>query len=156
MRITAAFTRALLAFAGPLFFFSALPAVAAINAYGLGASYDSTQSNVIFRVYSSRATRIDVYLYASPLNSPEVLSFPLSANSGTNIFSTSIPVATLLAAGINGQVYYGYRAWGPNWPFSSSWTKGFQRRVHPGRGCPGQSLQSQQAADRPLCARDQP
>ena len=124
MRITAAFTRALLAFAGPLFFFSALPAVAAINAYGLGASYDSTQSNVIFRVYSSRATRIDVYLYASPLNSPEVLSFPLSANSGTNIFSTSVPVATLLAAGINGQVYYGYRAWGPNWPFSSSWTKG--------------------------------
>ena len=124
MRITAAFTRALLAFAGPLFFFSALPAVAAINAYGLGASYDSTQSNVIFRVYSSRATRIDVYLYASPLNSPEVLSFPLSASSGTNIFSTSIPVATLLAAGINGQVYYGYRAWGPNWPFSSSWTKG--------------------------------
>jgi glycogen operon protein len=124
MRITAAFTLALLAFAGPLFFFSALPAVAAINAYGLGASYDSTQSNVIFRVYSSRATRIDVYLYASPLNSPEVLSFPLSANSGTNIFSTSVPVATLLAAGINGQVYYGYRAWGPNWPFSSSWTKG--------------------------------
>jgi len=124
MRITAAFTRALLAFAGPLFFFSALPTVAAINAYGLGASYDSTQSNVIFRVYSSRATRIDVYLYASPLNLPEVLSFPLSASSGTNIFSTSIPVATLLAAGINGQVYYGYRAWGPNWPFSSSWTKG--------------------------------
>jgi glycogen operon protein len=124
MRITAAFTLALLAFAGPLFFFSALPAVAAINAYGLGASYDSTQSNVIFRVYSSRATRIDVYLYASPLNLPEVLSFPLSASSGTNIFSTSIPVATLLAAGINGQVYYGYRAWGPNWPFSSSWTKG--------------------------------
>jgi hypothetical protein len=33
-----------------------------------------------------------------------VLSFPLSANSGTNIFSTSIPVATLLEAGINGQV----------------------------------------------------
>jgi hypothetical protein len=70
----------------PLFFFSALPAVAAINAYGLGASYDSTQSNVIFRVYSSRAPRIDVYLYASPLNSPEVLSFPLSASSGTNTF----------------------------------------------------------------------
>jgi isoamylase len=21
-------------------------------------------------------------------------------------------------------VYYGYRAWGPNWPFSNSWTKG--------------------------------
>src|ERR1035441_5989237 len=122
MRITAAFTRALFAVAGLLFL--ALPAVAAINAYGLGASYDSTQSNVIFRVYSSRATRIDVYLYASPMGSPEVLSFPLSANSSTNIFSVSIPVATLQAAGITGPVYYGYRAWGPNWPFSSSWTKG--------------------------------
>jgi isoamylase len=122
MRIVDTFEPALLVVACLLLL--ALPALAAINAYGLGASYDSTQSNVIFRVYSSRATRIEVDLYASPLNSPEVLSFPLSANSGTNIFSTSIPVATLLAAGISGQVYYGYRAWGPNWPFSSSWTKG--------------------------------
>jgi isoamylase len=122
MHITAAFTRALLAVAGLLFL--ALPAEAAINAYGLGGSYDSTQSNVIFRVYSSRATRIDVYLYASPMGSPEVLSFPLSANSSTNIFSVSIPVATLQAAGMTGPVYYGYRAWGPNWPFASSWTTG--------------------------------
>jgi isoamylase len=115
MRFTAAFTRALLAVAGLLLL--ALPAVAAINAFGLGGSYDSTESNVIFRVYSSRATRVDVYLYASPMGSPEVLSFPLSANSSTNIFSVSIPVATLQAAGITGpvSVYYGYRAWGPNW-----------------------------------------
>src|ERR1019366_9346725 len=120
--ITTVFTRLLVAFACLLVL--ALPAVAAINASGLGASYDSNQSNAIFRVFSSRATRIDVYLYASPMNSPEVLSFPLSANSSTNIFSVSIPVATLQAAGITGPVYYGYRAWGPNWPFSSSWTTG--------------------------------
>jgi isoamylase len=104
--------------------FLAPPALATINANGLGGSYDSTQSNVIFRVYSSRATRIDVYLYLSAMGSPEVLSFMLSANSSTNIFSVSIPVATLKAAGITGPVYYGYRAWGPNWPFSSSWTTG--------------------------------
>jgi len=104
MRITAAFTRALLAFAGPCSF--SLPCLPWRRSTPTAwASYDSTQSDVIFRIYSSRAMRIDVYLYASPLNSPEVLSFPLSANSGTNIFSTSIPVATLLAAGINGQVY---------------------------------------------------
>ena len=121
MRITAAFALALFVVAWLLFL--ALPTVAAINAYGLGASYDSTQSNVIFRVYSSRATRIDVYLYASPMNSPEVLSRQLTANS-TGIFSVSIPVATLQAAGITGPVYYGYRAWGPNWPFSISWTTG--------------------------------
>jgi glycogen operon protein len=118
----AAFASAWLAFA--CLPFLALPAVAAINAYGLGASYDSTQSDVIFRVFSSRATRIDIYLYAAPMSSPEVLSFTLGADSSTNIFSVSIPVATLQAAGITGPVYYGYRAWGPNWPFSSSWTKG--------------------------------
>jgi glycogen operon protein len=100
------------------------PAEAAINAYGLGASYDSTGSNVIFRVYSSRATRIEVDLYASPMGSPEVLRYTLSVNNSTNIFSGSLPVATLQAAGITGPVYYGYRAWGPNWSFSSSWTKG--------------------------------
>ncbi len=103
----------------------ALPAVAALNSFGLGASYDATQSNVIFRVYSSRATRIEVDLYTSPMGSPEVLRFPLTANSTTNLFSVSIPVATLQGAGITGPtVYYGYRAWGPNWPFSTTWTKG--------------------------------
>ena len=25
---------------------------------------------------------------------------------------------------MNGPIYYGYRAWGPNWPFDPSWTKG--------------------------------
>lgn len=123
MQFTAAFARALWALACFLCF--ARHAVAAINAYGLGASYDSTRSNVIFRVYSSRATRIEVDLYASSMGSAEVLRFPLSANNSTNIFSASIPVATLQAAGIKGSpVYYGYRAWGPNWPFSNSWTKG--------------------------------
>jgi isoamylase len=43
----------------------------------LGASYDSTQSNVSFRVYSSRATQIEVDLYSlSPMGSPEALRRP--------------------------------------------------------------------------------
>jgi glycogen operon protein len=104
--------------------FSTPPVDAAINALGLGASYDSAHSNVIFRVYSSRATRIEVDLYAVPMGSPEVLRTTLSANNTSNIFSGSIPVTTLQAAGITGTVYYGYRAWGPNWPFSDTWTKG--------------------------------
>ena len=100
------------------------PAAAAINANSLGPIFDSTQTNAVFRVYSSRATRIEVDLYTTPMGSSEVLSFPLSADPTTNIFSVSVPVATLQGAGINGPVYYGYRAWGPNWPYSSSWTKG--------------------------------
>ncbi len=118
----ASYTRTLLASSWLLFL--ALPAGASINASSLGASYDASQSNVIFRVYSSRATQIVIDLYASPMGSPEVLSSTLSANSTTNIFSVSLPVATLQAAGITGAVYYGYRAWGPNWPVSGTWTKG--------------------------------
>jgi isoamylase len=122
MGITAAFTRFLLGFGCLLL--PSLPATAAINAYSLGGSYDATQSTIIFRVYSSRATRIEADLYASPMGSAEVLRFALTANSSSHIFSGSIPVATLQAAGIAGPVYYGYRAWGPNWPYLSSWTKG--------------------------------
>ena len=99
------------------------PAAAAVNAFNLGASYDSTQSNVTFRVYSSRATRVEVDLYTAPMNSAEVLRVPMNADTSTNIFSVSIPVATLHTSGIT-TVYYGYRAWGPNWPYSTGWTKG--------------------------------
>ena len=111
-------------FAVALLFFLALPAVPAVNAWNLGASYDATQSNVIFRVYSSRATQIEVDLYTTPMGSPEVLRYTLTVDNSTNIFSASIPVSTLQAAGIAGPVYYGYRAWGPNWPFSRAWAKG--------------------------------
>src|ERR1700683_459167 len=102
----------------------AWPVAAAINALSVGASYDAPQTNVVFRVYSSRATRIEVDLYTTPMGSAEVLRVPLNADSSTNIFSVSIPVATLQTAVITSPIYYGYRAWGPNWPYSSDWTKG--------------------------------
>ena len=57
MRFAVAYERTLPACAWLLFLI--LPGRAAINAYGLGASYDATQTSVIFRVYSSRATRIE-------------------------------------------------------------------------------------------------
>jgi isoamylase len=122
MGIAGAFTRFLLGLGCSILL--ALPVAAAINAYSLGASYDATRSNIIFRVYSSHATRIEANLYASPKGSAEVLRFALSASGSSHIFSGSIPVATLQAAGITGPVYYGYRAWGPNWPYLSTWTKG--------------------------------
>jgi isoamylase len=34
-----------------------------------------------------------------------------------------VPVSTLTAAGVS-TIYYGYRAWGPNWPYDAAWTKG--------------------------------
>ncbi len=91
----------------------------------LGASYDATQSNITFRVYSSRATRIEVYLYSQAQGAQEKVSYTLTKDATTNVWSKTVSVSTLKNTyGITGAVYYGYRAWGPNWPHSASWTKG--------------------------------
>jgi glycogen operon protein len=91
----------------------------------LGARYDATNSNINFSVYSSAATRVEVYIYKDPIGADEVAHFELTGNKATKVWSTKVSVATLQKTyGITGIVYYGYRAWGPNWPYSDSWTKG--------------------------------
>jgi isoamylase len=98
---------------------------AAINGMSLGASYDSQQANITFRVYSSQATRMELYLYASGLGAEETATYVLSP-IGNGVWSATVPVLSIQAAGLTGAVYYGYRAWGPNWPYSASWSKGSQ------------------------------
>jgi isoamylase len=98
------------------------PASAAINASQLGAAYDAS-SNVNFKLYSSRATRIELYLYSAASGSQEKARVVMTKGSG-NIWSASVTASALAGYGITGTVYYGYRAWGPNWPYNAAWTKG--------------------------------
>ncbi len=91
----------------------------------LGASYDATKANINFNVYSSRATRIELYIYKTAYGAQEAVKYVMTKNATTNVWSQTVSVSTLQTTyGITGTVYYGYRAWGPNWPYSSSWTKG--------------------------------
>jgi glycogen operon protein len=91
----------------------------------LGAQYDATKSNITFNVYSSRATRIEVYLYSTASGAQEKVSYVLTKNATTHVWTKTVSVATLQTSyGITGTVYYGYRAWGPNWTYVSGWTKG--------------------------------
>ena len=100
------------------------PAFAAIDAQRLGARYNATASAIDFRVYSSRATRIEVAVYKTPLGAQEAVRYVMSKDAA-NVWSKSVSVATLRNTyGITGPVYYGYRAWGPNWTYSSAWKKG--------------------------------
>jgi len=101
----------------------AAPAIAAINASALGASYDATKANVRFKVYSSKATRIDLYLYSTATGTVEKAVYPMTLGSG-GVWSTSLAVTGLQSKGLTGTLYYGYRAWGPNWPYNTAWTKG--------------------------------
>jgi glycogen operon protein len=103
--------------------FAGSPALAAINGSKLGASYDATNANVTFKVYSGRATRIELYLYSTAAGTIEKARYVMTLGAG-GVWTSSIPVATLNAQGLAGTLYYGYRAWGPNWPYSASWVKG--------------------------------
>ncbi|MBK8068038.1 MAG: glycogen-debranching protein [Rhodanobacteraceae bacterium] len=100
-------------------------ASAAINTHNLGAKYDATQANINFRVYSSRATRIEVWIYKTAKGAQPVVRYTLTKDAATSVWSKTASVATLKNSyGLTGTVYYGYRAWGPNWPYNSAWVKG--------------------------------
>ncbi|MGE3730762.1 MAG: glycogen-debranching protein [Lysobacterales bacterium] len=99
-------------------------ATAAINTQNLGARYDATQANINFKVYSSRATRVELWLYKAGAGAQERVRYVMSRDA-SNVWSKTASVATLKNTyGITGTVYYGYRAWGPNWPYNNLWKKG--------------------------------
>jgi len=99
------------------------PALSAINASQLGAKYDSTKSNLSFKVYSGHATRIELDLYSAATGAAEKAHYVMTQGSN-GVWSVTLSASTLSSLGLSGTVYYGYRAWGPNWPYNSSWTKG--------------------------------
>src|SRR5580704_8910298 len=114
----AALLMAFASFATPI-----APVNAAIDSQRRGARYDATNSNIVFRVYSSRATRVELDIFAVDYGAPEVATYSLTKDAD-DVWSVTVPVSALQAAGATGTVFYGYRAWGPNWPYSSSWVKG--------------------------------
>ncbi|MGB7846440.1 MAG: alpha-amylase family glycosyl hydrolase, partial [Candidatus Acidiferrum sp.] len=104
---------------------SQLSALAQIDRLGLGARFDASGSQLRFRVYASRATRIELYLYAQPTGADEVARIPLDRDDATSVWSTTLPLTRIRQEfRIAGGIYYGYRAWGPNWPYDPGWTKG--------------------------------
>src|SRR5262245_43861481 len=89
----------------------------------LGAHYDATATKVHFRIRSSKAVAIHLYLYDQPTGAGEKLVVPLTRSAQGDAFAADVAVSDITASGIAGTVYYGYRAWGPNWPFDAGWTK---------------------------------
>ncbi len=125
-----------------------------IGPFPLGTTWGNEA--VHFRVMASPALAVELDLYAVAMGAGEVLAVPMTRASSTDPWAADVTHAQLAAAGIGGAVYYGYRAWGPNWTKDPSWTKGSQRRLRRRRRRPGQPLRPQQAAHRPLRARDLP
>jgi len=62
-----------------------LDALSTIDAHQLGARYDATQANITFKVYSSRATRIEVWIYKDKSGE---FRFRFKASNGQTLFSS--------------------------------------------------------------------
>jgi glycogen operon protein len=105
---------------------TAMMALVAATAHGmLGARYDANRTHIEFAVHSSHATRIGLCVYKTPVGAPAAGRLEMTKDPSTNVWSKRVSVSELRTKyGITGTVYYGYRAWGPNWPYDPSWTEG--------------------------------
>jgi glycogen operon protein len=120
----AKYRKALFASVLLLLFASMDVALGSIDSMKLGARYDSTGSNLTFRVFSSHAERLDLYLYKKPEGVDEAASLQLSKDRD-DVWSVTIPVNAIVNDyHIPDTIFYGYRAWGPNWQYQATWTKG--------------------------------
>jgi glycogen operon protein len=72
---------------------------------------------VTFAVYSRRATRVLLEIFATPIRSQARCEYFLQKNPKDGIWRAclrAVPHGTL----------YGFRCWGPNWPFDANWQRG--------------------------------
>jgi isoamylase len=89
----------------------------------LGANWDAAGTRVDFKVFSKNASRIQLEVFSQATGESAKISLPLS-RTGDGVWSGSVSAAQLQKAGIKGPVFYGYRAWGPNFIFDPRWTPG--------------------------------
>ncbi|HEX6901278.1 MAG TPA: carbohydrate-binding module family 20 domain-containing protein [Thermoanaerobaculia bacterium] len=82
----------------------------------LGATI--TGGSVQFAVFSQNATRIEVWIFSSATASTPTARHTMTKTDTTN------HIWTVTVSGLGAGTLYGYRAWGPNWPYNASWTAG--------------------------------
>jgi glycogen operon protein len=90
----------------------------------LGGNFDSASGMYTFAVRSTRATRITVELFAAAQGVPSSLELVMTSSPGTDTWVATVSLADVTKAGIGTTIYYGYRAWGPNWPYVDGWAPG--------------------------------
>jgi len=89
----------------------------------LGSRFLADKSSVAFTLLSPQATRVELWVYAAPMSANPIVKKQMVRQADQTL-SCTVAVADLKAAGLQNTIYYGYRVWGPNWPFDSTWTAG--------------------------------
>lgn len=90
--------------------------------WALGSNFDGT--NTTFAVYSANATKILLEIYATSTGSIAVYDYWMVKGSD-NIWRAKLSGNCSATSTATPKYFtYGFRAWGPNWPFSTSWARG--------------------------------
>ncbi|MCZ8075227.1 MAG: alpha-amylase family glycosyl hydrolase [Paucibacter sp.] len=100
----------------------------------LGAQVSADGSSVTFRVFSAHATQIQLALFKRAYGEEARLTETLSRVGANGLWQLSLPTSRLRSLGFDidprnpdklfTDVFYGYRAWGPNWPVAPGWRPG--------------------------------
>lgn len=100
----------------------------------LGGQLSADGRRVSFRVFSAHASRLEVHLFRRSHGAGAVARYPLIRRPGTDLWELQLPAADLRRLGFRFDprdpqalfttIFYGYRAWGPNWPWVSGWQPG--------------------------------
>lgn len=92
----------------------------------LGCNFNSKTKALEFGVYSKNATRIELEIFDKPINGKTVAKIPMERKGDKWVMS--VPKQALAQKGIHldkkQPVYYGFRAWGPNWEYKPEWKSG--------------------------------
>src|SRR5215510_1777095 len=82
-----------------------------------GASFVAGEgSNLRIGVYAAHATRVLLEIYPAATGTSAQYDYVMARGSD-GIWRAEL-------ASVPGKTLYAFRAWGPNWPFSSSWSAG--------------------------------
>lgn len=93
------------------------PSTWATATWPQGARYVSGEgSDLEIGVYSKNATKVLLEIYTSATGTDAVYDYWM-VKGADNIWRAKL-------ASVPGKIIYAFRAWGPNWPFSASWTRG--------------------------------
>jgi isoamylase len=82
----------------------------------MGAHYAPDGSLVSFKLASSRAERVELWIYDAPMG-PERARVVMERAG--DVWQARVPASALPET-----IYYGYRVWGPSWTFDPAWTPG--------------------------------
>ena len=84
----------------------------------MGAHWNPDGSEVVFRIASTRAERIELWTYDA-VDAGERGRVVMEREGTSPVWQARVPATELGRV-----VYYGFRVWGPNWPWDPAWTPG--------------------------------